>query len=210
MNSQDIHTDDYRSLLLLDEISRNKNLTQRDLSKKLGVALGLVNSCIKNLMARGFIAVSMVPGNRYRYYLTSRGFAEKTRLTYRQLQNFTNLYRMARRDFSLLFTYLERSGLKRIVFYGVDDVAEIAFLSLREAELNLLGVVDDSKAGKKFFGHDVLPLRVISAMEYDIVVITSFQGGDELIKRLEDNGVPGDKICDISRGGWLKRIRLQR
>ncbi len=207
MNNKNDNLDDYRSLLLLDEISKNKNLTQRDLSKKLGVALGLVNSYIKNLIAKGYITVSMIPRNRYRYYLTPRGFTEKTRLTYQHLQNFTNLYRVARRDFSLLFAHLERSKQRKIVFCGVDEVAEIAFLSLKEAELDLLGVVDDAKAGRNFFGLSVAPLKDLSRMDYDLVVITSFRGGDELVQRLAAQGVSMDKICDISSGGWIKRIR---
>ena len=45
--------EEYRSLLVLDEISKNGNVTQRDLSKNLGIALGLVNSYIKNLVSKG-------------------------------------------------------------------------------------------------------------------------------------------------------------
>jgi len=56
MNTKDNHTaqspDDYRSFLLLDEISRNNEITQRDLSKRLGIALGLINSYIKNLASK--------------------------------------------------------------------------------------------------------------------------------------------------------------
>ncbi|MBI5809657.1 MAG: winged helix-turn-helix transcriptional regulator [Deltaproteobacteria bacterium] len=95
VNNKDEHANGYRSLLLLDEISRNHETTQRDLSKKLGVALGLVNSYIKNLASKGYITVSTIPKQRYKYYLTPSGFVEKTRLTYQHLQNFTNLYRVA-------------------------------------------------------------------------------------------------------------------
>jgi len=34
----------FRSLQILDELAQNDSLTQRDLSKRLGIALGLVNS----------------------------------------------------------------------------------------------------------------------------------------------------------------------
>jgi predicted transcriptional regulator len=89
MNDKDIHqSDDYRSFLLLDEISKNNEITQRDLSERLGIALGLINSYIKNLASKGYITISQIPRKRYKYYLTPQGFIEKTRLTYHHLQGF--------------------------------------------------------------------------------------------------------------------------
>ena len=83
---------------MLDEISRGKSLSQRDLSKKLNVALGLVNSYLKNLVSKGYVTIKTIPAKRYTYYLTPKGFTEKTRLTYQLLQDYTNIYQEARRD----------------------------------------------------------------------------------------------------------------
>lgn len=200
------HPDDYRSLLLLDEISMGTELTQRDLSVKLGVALGLINSYVKNLVSKGYVTVSTIPKKRYRYYLTPSGFAEKTRLTYRHLQNFTNLYKTARKDFHRFFNELKDSNIKRVVFCGIDEVAEIAYLSLKESNLKLAGVVDASGAGKLFFGHDVRAIEDAGEMDCDIIVITSFNNNEALKKRLKESGVNEEKVCDISAGGWLKKI----
>jgi len=209
MNTEDIpakSSDDYRSFLLLDEISKGNELTQRDLSKSLGVALGLVNSYVKNLVSKGYVTVSQIPRKRFKYYLTPSGLAEKTRLTYQHLQNFTNLYRLARRDFHLLFNHLQNSNIKNIVFCGVDEITEIAFLSLKETELRIAGIVDITNAGRNFFGQDVFAMEEIRNIDYDIVVITSFQNGKVLKKRLFELGVNEKNIYDISAGSWLKRI----
>lgn len=206
MNNKGPDTDEYRSLLLLDEISRSDELTQRDLSKKLGFALGLINSYLKNLVSKGYITVSTIPKKRYRYYLTPRGFAEKTRLTYQHLQNFTNLYRVARKDFHALFKSLERSESRKVVFCGVDEVAEIAYLSLAETSLDLVGVIDGKPGDKKFFGYPVRAMDEITEMDYDLIIITSFHGGGEFAERLVGLGVEKKRICDISAEGWLKRI----
>ncbi len=196
---------EYRSLLLLDEISRGESLTQRDLSKRLGLALGLVNSYIKNLASRGYITVSTIPRKRYTYYLTPRGLAEKTRLTYRHLQNFTNLYRVARKDFQRLFAALEGSEFEKIVFCGVDETAEIAYLSLMERQMTLAGVVDPEKKGN-FFSSPIREIGEIGEIDYDMVVITSFRSGSALKERLIEAGVDEGRIVDISGGDWMKKI----
>jgi len=206
MNNKDEQLDDYRSLQLLDEISKNHELTQRDLSKKLGVALGLINSYLKNLASKGYITVSTIPRKRYTYYLTPHGFTEKSRLTYRHLQNFTTLYRVARRDFRNLFMKLSGSGPKRIAFCGIDEVTEIAYLSLKETGLELAAIFDAEPSKKGFLGNEILGFDDIKRIDPDIIVITSFKSDDVLKDALLAAGVDAARICSIGSGGWLKKI----
>ncbi|VAW37993.1 Transcriptional regulator, MarR family [hydrothermal vent metagenome] len=199
-------SDDYRSLLLMDEIARSDELTQRDLSRNLGVALGLINSYIKNLASKGFITVSQIPRNRYKYYLTPKGFKEKSRLTYEHLRNFTNLYRVARSDFSLLFSSIKERGIRRVAFCGIDEVTEIAYLSLKEAGLELAGVAGESTKAAGFFGAEVVTLEELVIINPELFVITSFSSGEKLREALMELGVKEAKIRDISEGNWIKKI----
>lgn len=196
----------HNSLLLLDEISRNKDLTQRDLSDRLGVALGLVNSYIKTLISKGYVTVSGIPRKRCTYYLTPSGFSEKARLTYQHLQNLTNLYRAARADFSDLFRGLEAAHSRRVVFCGADEITEIAYLSLRETGLELVAIADERRSGEAFLGHRVAPIGDLVVMDFDLAVITSFQDGERLKKALVEAGIDEHKISDVNAAGWLGRI----
>ncbi|PKN64800.1 MAG: MarR family EPS-associated transcriptional regulator [Deltaproteobacteria bacterium HGW-Deltaproteobacteria-15] len=71
----------YRLLKLL---SAEGSLTQREMSKRIGVSLGIVNFFLSDLTRRGLILIEQTRmfGNRlkYRYLLTSAGMEEKTRL----------------------------------------------------------------------------------------------------------------------------------
>ncbi|HAO93575.1 MAG: hypothetical protein A2X99_05450 [Deltaproteobacteria bacterium GWB2_55_19] len=205
MNTRDEKVD-HNSLLLLDEISRNKDLTQRDLSSSLGVALGLVNSYIKTLISKGYVTVSGIPRKRCTYYLTPSGFSEKARLSYRHLQNLTNLYRAARADFSALFKNIEATHSRRVVFCGADEITEIAYLSLKETGLELVAIADEKRSGEDFLGHRVASIGELVVMDFDLVVITSFQDGERLKKALVEAGIDEKKIADVNATGWLGRI----
>jgi DNA-binding MarR family transcriptional regulator len=187
----------YRSLQILDELSNDDALTQRDLSKRLGIALGLVNSYIKNLIAKGYITVSNIPTKRYGYYLTPKGFAEKTRLAYDLLQDYTRIYREAKNNYRKLFLELEKKGVKSIVFAGADEVAEFAYITLQETNIELAGVVDDDKAGEKFFNRDILPISGIKRLTCDAVVVTSYIRREPTLSALVQNGVSRDIIKAI-------------
>ena len=187
-------TEHYRSLQILDELSNNDSLTQRDLSSRLGIALGLVNSYVKNLVAKGFLTVKAIPPKRYAYYLTPKGFTEKTRLTYDLLHDYTRIYREARRNFKQLFHELETSGVKNVVFAGADETAEIAYITLQETRIKLVEVVDIDPADKNFFGRPVRPVPAVQDMRYDVVVVTSYLKRKQLFKQLIDAGVDKGSI----------------
>lgn len=186
--------DSSRSLQLLSEISGEEPLSQRELSRRLGIAVGLVNSYLKNLVSKGFVRVKNFPSNRYAYLLTPQGIAEKSRLAYQHLSYFTSLYTLARQDYRDLFHRLEESGVRRVVFCGVDEVAEVAYLSLRETGLELVGVMDDERAGELFFGVPVVSLAGGVNMADAMVVISSLKRRNELKQLLLGLGVADGSI----------------
>jgi len=196
-NEKQENQDTYKSLLLLDEISKSELISQRDLSKKLNIALGLVNSYIKNLVSKGYITVKAIPAKRYAYYLTPKGFVEKSRLTYHLLQDYTNLYRNARRDFRQLFHTLYLEGVRKVVFAGVDEVAEIAYLSLQEFDIEFAGIVDNEREGNDFFKYKIMPFEKIREIEADFIIVSSFLRRDQIYERLIEANISPDKISSI-------------
>ncbi|MDD2336109.1 MAG: winged helix-turn-helix transcriptional regulator [Geobacteraceae bacterium] len=176
--------DTHRSFLLLSEIEREETVSQRELARRLGIALGLVNSYLKNLIAKGYVRIKSFPKNRYGYLLTPQGLAEKSRLAYQHLSYFTNLYQIARQDYLALFRSLHTSGIRRVSFCGVDETAEIAYLSLRETGLELVEVMDDRHAGEIFFEKQISPLTTSNGTCNLPIIITSLKREDELVAEL--------------------------
>ena len=196
-NTRSSGIEEHKTLQILNEISDNVSVTQRDLSSRLSIALGLVNSYMKNLIAKGYIKVKSIPPRRYAYYITPKGFAEKTRLTYNLLHNYTKIYRQARASLKTLFNELQNSGVKRIVFAGADEVAEIAYLTLQETGIELAGVVDNEKEGNKFFGKDIMPVKDIGSISHDSIIITSYVQREKIYKELLKNNVESKDIKTI-------------
>lgn len=186
--------DHFKSLQILDELSNNDSLTQRDLSSRLGIALGLVNSYIKNLTAKGYITVKSIPPKRYAYYLTPKGFAEKTRLTYHLLQDYTRIYREAKNNFRVLFKEMNSKEIKKVVFAGADEVAEIAYITMQETKLELVGIVDSEIINDKFFGKDIQPLAAVKDMPYDSIVVTTYLKRESIYRSLLKTGLKKEDI----------------
>ena len=181
--------DSLRILNILDELSHPGRITQRELSKKVGVALGLTNLYLKRLVQKGYIKVSNIKKNRLRYMLTPKGMVEKAALTVQYMQNSFRYYRTVRTTMRIAFKILLQEGCKSVVLFGSGEVAEIAYLSLREADLPLVAIVDEKKGGGNFCGHKVLSPRNLKHLEFDRLVVTALDGLDELTRSLAAYGV---------------------
>lgn len=191
--------DHIRTYHLLSEIDSGAKITQRSLSKKLGIALGLTNAYLKRLANKGFVKIHRAGANDIRYLLTPEGLMEKSRLTYEYLQYSFKFYASARRQIAGAFQVLSHEGVRSLVFYGAGEVAEVAYISLHETDLTLTGVVDDEEGEDRFFGFDILPSHRLKELEFDRVVVTSFRYEEEIVERIKALGIPGELIFRLSQ-----------
>lgn len=127
---------------LLTAIEKDARITQRHLSGELGIALGMANAYLKRCVRKGLIKVRQAPLNRYAYYLTPTGFAEKSRLTIEYFKSSFEFFRDARRQCSELFETCARQGLTRIALVGASELAEAAILSAAETGVSIVAVID--------------------------------------------------------------------
>jgi len=143
------------TLEILDTIEKREDVSQRHLARHLGVALGLANSYLKRCIRKGYVKVSQAPANRYLYYLTPKGFAEKSRLTAQYLSYSLSFYRKAGESCLRVFDECERRGWRRLLLCGVSDLAEIATLRAMERDVTIVGFLDARSERDRFLGRQV-------------------------------------------------------
>jgi len=61
---------------ILTEIEADNRLSQRSLSRDLGIALGLTNLLVRRFVRKGWVRIIRIKPNRVRYLLTPAGIAE--------------------------------------------------------------------------------------------------------------------------------------
>lgn len=149
MNDSDAK-DDELTLELLDAIEQRSDVSQRHLAAELGIALGLTNSYLKHCARKGFVKIKEVPANRYLYYLTPKGFAEKSRLTARFLSTSLNFYRQAAESCNIVFETYREHQWQRMVLCGVSDLAEIAYMRSAGYPVEVIGICDPAFRGGDF------------------------------------------------------------
>jgi len=71
-----------------------------------------------------------------------------------------------------------------IVFASADEVAEIAYITLQETNLELIGIVDSVITTDKFFGKNIQPLSAVKDMPYDSMVVTTYLKREPIYRSL--------------------------
>lgn len=186
-----------REFELLSEIDQSEGVTQRALSKKLGMALGLTNLYLKRLAKKGYVKVVNIKRSRLKYLLTPRGIAEKSRLAFQFMEYSLGYYMKLRETWRQRLLPLARSDRRRVLLYGTGEIAEIAALVIWELDLTLEHVADDERAGRMFLGHKVRGLDELPDMSFDWVVLAVLNGAEALRERLYAHQVPDDVIVSL-------------
>jgi EPS-associated MarR family transcriptional regulator len=90
----------------LRELAKDGTLSQRDLSKKMGLSLGRVNYLVNALLQKGYIKARRFKNSRnkigYMYILTPKGVSAKVTQTYHFLQRKLEEYDKLKEEIEIL------------------------------------------------------------------------------------------------------------
>ena len=180
-----------RDLQLLEAFEQQSAITQRTLSARLGIALGLTTLYVKRLIRKGYVKCVTTSPNRLVYLVTPQGLAVKARLTYEFMKFSIDYYRDARRHLRQSLA-AGVNGQHRVAVYGTGDVAELVFLLLKEMGLDLVAVIGDSSG--RFLDMPVQSLADQDAATYDVLIVAVLEKPGAARKRLLAAGVPPEKV----------------
>jgi DNA-binding MarR family transcriptional regulator len=190
-----------RDLRLLEELERNPIISQRELSHKFGIALGVTNACLKRMVRKGWIRIRGFDHRKIGYYMTPKGFVEKSRLTFHLVSGIVQHYSELKQVIGERLLEIQREGMKRIVFYGISDEMEVAYITLQGVDLKLVGIVeDDEKVTPQFiFGYELEPVSRINELRPDCVLVTSLVESEQKKEKLRTligtNHISINDIC---------------
>jgi DNA-binding MarR family transcriptional regulator len=192
MDKEDIHI-----LRLMGEVERNGSYSQRDLSRGLNISLGLVNTFIKRLVNKGYFKVKTMPRNRMKYFLTPEGLARKSKLTVEYLSYSVNFYKEIKTLLISKFKEMEKNRIRSILFFGAGEVAELAYLYLQLTNIQLVGIIDDSKKGNDFFEFKVDDFGRLNHQDWDAILMTRLDDTEKDINCLIEKDISPNKIATI-------------
>ena len=181
---------DYHTLQILDHVEKTPLVTNRKVASKLEVSVKLAHALLRLLVQKGMLDIQKHHSRRWDYFLTPKGIVEKARLTYEFMDFTMQFYRVARRRSSEVLAQARKTGVTRVAFLGVSELAEIAYLGVQEQKLQLVDVFDDARAGQEFMGVKARRMAEMPSSAAEKILVTIFDRTLPMGEHFLPPGVP--------------------
>jgi len=141
------------------QIKADPSQSQRSLSSKLNISLGLTNSILKNLITRGWLKVKKDTGRKLLYIITPEGMANVSRLMYTRFQETLHYYHYTKDLLTAYLIKLYQKGEKTVNIYGTGQLAEITYYAGIGTPLKLNAILSDDPSKEKFLGQQTISIE---------------------------------------------------
>ena len=121
-----------RELRLLSEVDRTPEANQRDLSQRVGIALGVTNVLLKSLAQKGYVRITHAGWKRWLYALTPEGFTRKIQLTVGFVRRTLDDYQQVRQTLREELRPFALNEESRVAMCGTGSFAELVYMALKE------------------------------------------------------------------------------
>jgi len=132
-----------KEYIVLNEIDKNSNITQRELSKMIQCSLGSINILLSKMANEGLIKIKRMPMNRILYMLTPKGIVEKLQKTSDYIKSNYKYINDTQSKIRVILEDLVSKYGDIYVIIEEDEISELAKLSIeKNARIKLILKMD--------------------------------------------------------------------
>jgi DNA-binding HxlR family transcriptional regulator len=195
-------TTQFKKFLILDYIDKNKDITQRELSKIIGVSVSMINSYLNEFKNEGLINKDYQSTKTVYYFITKKGIEMKKVLNIGYLNSSLDVYNKAKKNIVEFLDLIIKKGYKDIMLYGAGEVAEILLQTIalnHDIPLNVICVIDDDidKQGRKIVSNEIVSIDEINNIKHDGILISSYTNNMKIIEKLKYKNYDTKKIIQF-------------
>ncbi len=173
-------------LAILDALSQDCDLTQRDLAGRVGLSGAVINQRLRELQARKLLRFEIRNGKSYRYVLTPEGERLRGEMISRCTCEAIHIYTALKRHCRERLEWLWSRGIQKIAVFGAAETCEVVISALSGLPLRVMALVDNdtSKHGTVFHGYVISSPMVLGSVDCQAVLIASFGRQTEIREQL--------------------------
>ena len=109
-----------------------KAISQREIARRTGLSVGLINAVIRKLVTTGYVKTSHLNRRSIEYLLTPSGFAQTALKSYRYVLSTVQNYRTIQTRLHELLERLSAEGISEFYLHGEGELAELVAAFFQE------------------------------------------------------------------------------
>lgn len=188
--------------MILDMIEKNPNITQREMSRAIGIAVSMVNDYLDQYEKDRLIKRKKHSTKNVEYLVTKKGNERRKVLNINYLNSTKDLYFAAKENIEKFLAQVKLKGYNNILLYGAGEVAEMLIHTLTTSkinEVNVSAVIDDdvNKIGTKIGNYSIISKDDIKNFEHDGILISTYSRKDDIKCKLLSIHYPINQIIEF-------------
>lgn len=192
----------YKEFMILDLIEKDANITQREISKIIGVAVSMTNAYIENFVEKGLIKKKKHSTKTVEYFVTKKGMERRKLLNIWYLKSSHEVYLSAKDNIIKFLNQIINKGFKKILLYGAGEVAEIMLQVMNDDNnipLEVLAVVDDdmNRQNEVIVNLPIISKENINQYEHDGILVSSYKHHEVIRRNLVEINYPLEQILEF-------------
>lgn len=192
----------YKEYMILDLIEKNPKITQREISKNIGVAVSMINLHLEEFEKKGLVRKKKYSTKTVEYLITKKGIERRKVLNIGYLNATKDLYFQAKDTFEKFLAQVKEKGFTNILLYGAGEVAEMilhAIMTSKTNQVNVLAVIDDdpNKIGGSIGSYKIIPKEHIREYDHDGILVSTYTRKDEIKEKLLKIDYPIENIIEF-------------
>ena len=181
----------YKEYMILDMIEKNSNITQREMSKTIGIAVSMINDYIDQYEKQKLIIKKKHSTKTVEYFVTKKGTERKKVLNIGYLNASQHLYNSAKENIESFLIQIENKKFKNIILYGAGEVAQILLNSIdsrSNSQISVVALIDDNteKQGSILNNRMIISRNQINEYAHDGILISSYTHKEKMYKNLQE------------------------
>lgn len=153
---------------ILEVINNTPELSQREISEKVGLSLGMVNFLLKKFLKVGWIKAERINGNKMKYLLTPNGFIHLSKKTVDYIsRSYRAILQIRLQLMDLILVHFNADEIVYIVA-SKDEIYAILVDILSELDKNYV-LMDEPPYNQKYitWGRDIEDEHGVDAFIFD-------------------------------------------
>ena len=188
--------------MILDMIEKNPNITQREISKTIGIAVSMVNDHINEYENKGLVKRKKHSTKTVEYFVTKKGSERRKLLNIWYLKSSHGIYLSAKANITNFLNQIIEKGFKKILLYGAGEVAEIMLQVMNDDNtlpLEVVAVIDDNpnKKGEIIVNLPIIQKEDIIKFKHDGILVSSYKHHESINANLKSINYPSQKIINF-------------
>lgn len=188
--------------MILDLIEKNKNITQREMSIAIGIAVSMINAYLDDYENKGYVKRKYRSTKTVEYLMTKKGIERKKVLNISYLSASLGVYKSAKENIVSFLNQIIEKGFRNILLYGAGEVAEILLQTLasdKRIPIVVVAVIDDDEAKqhKYLVNMEIISLKSVKNLKFDGILISSYTNKKIILNKLILSNYPPTRILQF-------------